>query len=217
MQIYQEREEKTCDKPWREKNWKIYIISRWISLNSFEPRGSLFERRWAAFSANEKLINSRWRCWQSEEHAAPRINSPPFSLLASLLVETSSFKKEKEKKKEYCAQHARSRARYHPLDREEKQLRTPTRTIHLEIQCRFTRISSPSLRDIESKMEEMRRFQEGMFFSFFFFFTYLFLTPGNLNSFFAAICREILFSYTLFRNGGNFVIRSIILGMLLIS
>lgn len=110
MQIYQEREEKTCDKPWREKNWKIYIISRWISLNSFEPRGSLFERRWAAFSANEKLINSRWRCWQSEEHAAPRINSPPFSLLASLLVETSSFKKEKEKKERIlCAARAFTR------------------------------------------------------------------------------------------------------------
>lgn len=57
----------------------------------------------------------------------------------------------------------------------------------------------------------------GNVFFFLFFFTYLFPTPGNLNSFFAAICREILFSYTLFRNGGNFVIRSIILGMLLIS
>lgn len=104
---------KTRDKPCRgtievegrgKKDWKICIISRWISLNSFVPRGSLFlfERRWAAFSANEKLINSRWRCWQSEEHAAPRINSPPFSPLSSL-KRAALKKREKKKKRILCA------------------------------------------------------------------------------------------------------------------
>lgn len=139
---------KTRDKPCRgtievegrgKKDWKICIISRWISLNSFVPRGSLFlfERRWAAFSANEKLINSRWRCWQSEEHAAPRINSPPFSPLSSL--KRAALKKRERKKKEYCAQHAFTRQISSPWS---GGAATPTRTIHLEIQCRFTRISS---------------------------------------------------------------------------
>lgn len=176
---------KTRDKPRRrtievegrgKKDWKICIISRWISLNSFVPRGSLFlfERRWAAFSANEKLINSRWRCWQSEEHAAPRINSPPFSPLSSL--KRAALKK-REREKKNTVRSTRSRARYHPLDREEQQRQLERFT------WKFNVVSRESPRDIESKMEEMRRFQDVFFFhlSIFHLWQFKFLLLQNLE------------------------------------